>query len=634
MDLRYTKYFTSCKGVFQGGGCKAIAYIGAYKKAYERGVFFSELAGTSAGSIIAALIACGAKPDYFEKIIKNIDFKQFVSKYNPPTCLEKIIGKMVFNKPYKKYVKYFSIIRLFRDFGIFNADVIENFIDSHLRELTGLNRPVLFKDLIPNLHIVCADLEKHNVKIWNKENTPDESVAKAVSCSCCIPIFFKPIDNKYVDGGILSNLPSFIFAKEPHYNRILNFKLESDESSKNINSFSDFASSLVNTIIEGACSIQQNLNIESFDVSIKVEDVSSTDFMLINNDIIDKLIISGEKAMDDFLDEELTFFSEKPRSIRILNNKEQMRSLVSYISLEKHKEIYVSYKNTAWCWELFLSLVRWISFNTKITIIVSSSIIEQYKEEEMARRRMLKAMGCNLVEVDTLTITGYFFCEKKDVWKGIIFNEQPENFTANYYNGVIDSHLMKELVLKIKKNIQETSKHCEITIRPINPNRIIERLRSESIYENAEFKYEVVNLDELHFMNPYIRALKYKQIDKMYELYKNEDIPPFSAAALYFSGKESLIGPPVAERHNGKLYIMEGNTRCVYAYRHGINKLKILVINGVTAPIPCDTRRTYNIANVLISDKKISATNRYQNFDYSLFRHIEESIRPYNDYML
>ncbi len=31
----FTKYFTSCKGVFQGGGCKAIAYIGAYHKSLE-----------------------------------------------------------------------------------------------------------------------------------------------------------------------------------------------------------------------------------------------------------------------------------------------------------------------------------------------------------------------------------------------------------------------------------------------------------------------------------------------------------------------------------------------------------------------------------------------------------------------
>ena len=601
MDLnKYTKYFTSCKGVFQGGGCKAIAYIGAYKKAHERGVFFSELAGTSAGSIIAALIASGAKPEYLEEIVQNLDFKQFISNYDSPFWLNKFFYKIALPKPYKQYVEYGSIDSLLKKYGIFNADSIENFVDSHIRHLTGLTRPVLFKDLIPNLHIVCADLEKHNVKIWNKENTPNESVAKAVSCSCCIPIFFRPIDNKYVDGGILSNLPSFIFAKEPHYNRILNFKLDSDESLKKISSFKDYVTSLVNTVIEGACSIQQNLNIESFDVSIKVEDVSSVDFKLINKDIINRLIRSGEEAMDCFLDDELTFFSENPRSIRILENKEQMRSLVSYISLEKHKEIYVSCKNTIWCWELFLSLVRWIASKSKITIIVSSLIEEQYKEEEMARRRMLKAMGCNLKEIDLITITGYFFLEKKDVWKGIIFNDANENFRANYYSGIIDSVLMKELVLKIKKDIEVTCRPCKIAIRPIDPNRIIERLRTESIYENADFKFEVVNLNELHFMNPYIRALKYKQIDKMYELYKNQNIPPFSAASFYFNEKESLIGPPVAERHNGKLYIIEGNTRCVYAYRHGIYKLQILVVNGVTAPIPCDTRKTYNLSLIHI----------------------------------
>ena len=90
---KFTKYFTSCKGVFQGGGCKAIAYIGAYKKAYERGVFFSELAGTSAGSMIAALIAAGAKPEYLERVVKDLDFKDFISEYKPANCIEKFIDR-------------------------------------------------------------------------------------------------------------------------------------------------------------------------------------------------------------------------------------------------------------------------------------------------------------------------------------------------------------------------------------------------------------------------------------------------------------------------------------------------------------------------------------------------------------
>ena len=312
-----------------------------------------------------------------------------------------------------------------------------------------------------------------------------------------------------------------------------------------------------------------------------------------------------------------------------------MRSLVSYISLEKQKEIYVSCENTLWCWELFLSLVRWITFDTKITIITTSTVKEKYREEEESRMRMLKAMGCNLKKVDKISITGYFFMENKNVWRGIVFKDEPDRpFFANYYDGTIDSILIQELVQKLKKNVLSTNKPNKIAIKPVEPSIIIKQLRAESIYENAELKFETVDLEDLYFINPYIRALKYKQIDKLYELYEKKNIAPFTAAALYFNGKESLIGPPVAERHNGKLHIIEGNTRCVYAYRHGIRKLQILVVDNVTAPIPCDTKKTYKISDILISDKKITAGNRYSNFDYSLFRHIEESIRPYKDYML
>lgn len=481
---------------------------------------------------------------------------------------------------------------------------------------------------------MCADLEKHSIKVWNKGNTPSESVAKAVCCSCCIPVFFQPVDNKYVDGGVLSNLPSFIFAEEPHYNRILNFKLESDEYLRKISSIKDFATSLIDTVVEGASNIQQNLNAESFNVSIKIDDVSSIDFDRIDANIIDKLIVQGEQAMDNFLDEELTFFSENPHATRILRDKEQMRSLVAYISLEKQEEIYVSCTNTYWCWELFLSLVRWITFKTKITIITASSVQNEYREEEDSRIRMLKAMGCNVQIVNAVSITGYFFMEKKNVWKGIVFKNEPDvPFSANYYCRAIDSILIKELVQKLKKDFPPANKPCKINIKPVKPSIIIERLRAESIYENAELKFETVDLEDLYFINPYIRALKYKQIDKMYELYENQNISPFTAAALYFNRKESLIGPPIAERHNGKLHIIEGNTRCVYAYKHGIRKLQIVIADNVTAPIPCDTKKTYKISDILISDKKIAAGNRYPKFDYSLFRHIEESIRPYKDYM-
>ena len=46
-------------GVFQGGGLKGFAHVGALQAADEKGVRFRGLAGTSAGAIVAALAAVG-----------------------------------------------------------------------------------------------------------------------------------------------------------------------------------------------------------------------------------------------------------------------------------------------------------------------------------------------------------------------------------------------------------------------------------------------------------------------------------------------------------------------------------------------------------------------------------------------
>ena len=46
-------------GVFSGGGIKGLAFVGAYQELEKRGYRFKRLAGTSAGSIVAAMIAAG-----------------------------------------------------------------------------------------------------------------------------------------------------------------------------------------------------------------------------------------------------------------------------------------------------------------------------------------------------------------------------------------------------------------------------------------------------------------------------------------------------------------------------------------------------------------------------------------------
>lgn len=635
-EIRYTKYFDSCKGVFQGGGCKAIVYIGAYREAYRRGVFFSELAGTSAGSIIAALIAAGASADYLEQKVRATEFSDFVKEYKRSNWFWRLLLRWHLPEGMKDKAKYLSLASLKQHFGIFDSQRIEVYVEGCLQELTGKTAIVTFNDLTPNLHVVCADLENHCVKIWNKENTPNESVAKAVSSSCSIPIFFRPVEHRYVDGGILSNIPNFIFSEEPHYNRILCFRNQSSAANGRIRDIKGFANSVISTITEGADGIQQMLNQESYDVPIKVDEISSTDFDKINDEMISLLISRGEQAMSEFLNDETTFInSRRLGNGTILESEEKVFSMVSYISMESHKEVCISADDTCWAWSLFLSIVRWINGGASVYVFTSTTFNEKHRAAELARRRMLKAMGCMVQERSHLTVKGFFF-QSREKWSGIVYNKEIDSFSGKYYNNSLDSPLIKEWVMKYKKDFPDivNKKKIGISIKSIPDEMLFALLRNEQTYTNANLSFQTIDLKDILFLNPYIRALKYKQIQPLFDLY-GEQISQFGAATLIFpNGKESVIGPPLVEEHNGKYYLIEGNTRCVYAFRHGIQKLKMVVAKDVQQPLPCQSDETYSISEVLISDKKLKGNARYEGFDYALFRHIEASIRPYDTYML
>src|SRR5213596_2737487 len=49
--------------IFEGGGAKGLAHIGALKAAEQRGIEPAGVAGASAGSIVAALVAAGYTAD-------------------------------------------------------------------------------------------------------------------------------------------------------------------------------------------------------------------------------------------------------------------------------------------------------------------------------------------------------------------------------------------------------------------------------------------------------------------------------------------------------------------------------------------------------------------------------------------
>ncbi len=196
-------------GVFEGGGVKGIGLVGALTVIEEQGYEWSNLAGTSAGAIVAALVAAGYTASELKEIIGQLDYQLFkdMSWADRLPLLGPIVSLM-WNK------------------GIYQGDYFESWIKK-LLDAKGIRK---FSDLkIPGekdpryqykLQVVASDITKGFMVVLPTGMArygvdPDEvPVARAVRMSMSIPFFFEPIRHKgsmFVDGGLLSNFPVWLF---------------------------------------------------------------------------------------------------------------------------------------------------------------------------------------------------------------------------------------------------------------------------------------------------------------------------------------------------------------------------------------------------------------------------------------
>ena len=135
-------------GVFQGGGIKAIAFVGAIVALEQKGYTFNKLAGTSAGAITAALLCAGYSGEELKEIMLDMDYKKILS-----------------TSVYGGIPLMGNAVELIRSKGFYDGSVIEQWIDKLLKK-KGIEK---FKDIERNgqrtLKIIAADVTKRNILI-------------------------------------------------------------------------------------------------------------------------------------------------------------------------------------------------------------------------------------------------------------------------------------------------------------------------------------------------------------------------------------------------------------------------------------------------------------------------------------
>jgi predicted acylesterase/phospholipase RssA len=517
-----TRFFTSCVAAFQGGGCRAAALVGAVEEALSRGVNFVEFAGTSAGSIVAALMGAGATAADLNTVVSTINFSELfatapedlgTSVARLPRTFRALLFVLQFTR-YGEYRTYFSQL------GLHSSSNIEAWMDSQLRRILQLQRPVLFCDLRFPTWIVSTDVPNRNVKIWSKDLTPTDEVARAVRASCSIPGYFQPVDRRYVDGGVLSNLPTFVYARSgrkdaPLSNRVLGFTLQAQGVLSDQSSAFGLITGLVDTVVDGARDVQLRTQPDVHVISIPTGDIRATDIHKMNDATVKTLIENGRMAAKDFFEEELVRFRSTERVDPLCRDEAEMYSAIIQNIDNEVQDLLISWTDAAWIYKLFPAFLMWKAKGLKIRALLPSD--PQEDSEEQYRRRLLRSMSVTVTEIPQIHSKAFIF-DGDDTTRafavaGIAGPEQTKQAFAVKYSAPYDSLAISSLYGLISKEFavsQETQVLPDLKVA--EEAELLAVLRGVRQYGSSEVALSVqeVPLDSLWALRSHVNDYKYR----------------------------------------------------------------------------------------------------------------------------
>jgi NTE family protein len=307
-------------GIFEGGGSKSVALVGAIDSIISRGFEPARVAGASAGAITAGILAAGYTPNEMKRLMVDLDFTDFQD------------GSRFKTK---------RIWDLLRHLGMYRGDIFHDWI-SKLLEKKGLRT---FGDLsVENevdprwrwkLKVIVSDVTKQRLLIF-----PDDAIlfdidpnrlkiAYTIRASMSIPFYFRPIKmgNSYlIDGGSLSNYPIWLFDadREPRHPTFGLLLQEDPKEEKDLITGTSgfkrafqFGSDIIQTMMKSHD--RRFVRPEDFvqrTIAIPVGDVGTTEFDL-SSQRKETLYHNGKTSANDFLDswkwESYLQWSEKVR---------------------------------------------------------------------------------------------------------------------------------------------------------------------------------------------------------------------------------------------------------------------------------------------------------------------------------
>ncbi len=307
--------------VFEGGGVKGIGLVGAVQVVEKAGYKFENLAGTSAGAIVASLLAVGYRSSRIKKELEKLDYNKFKD--------EGLLDKLgLFGKA----------LSIGFEYGIYEGEYFEGWLD----DLLVQKGKTMFGDIRTRykeekyrykLQVIASDVTDKRLLVLPQDlkslgYDPDQfSISRAVRMSMSIPFFFEPVKltdasgrvHFIVDGGILSNYPIWLLddgTSNPPW-PTFGFKLIEEDTrtlkpgSRNpINNPISFLKAIIGTMMDAHDNYHISKSKGDYDRTIgipvtinlngKTKEIKTTDFNITKEESR-KLFQNGVNAAERFL---------------------------------------------------------------------------------------------------------------------------------------------------------------------------------------------------------------------------------------------------------------------------------------------------------------------------------------------
>ena len=332
-------------GIFQGGGAKGYAHVGALKAAEKRGISFVRYAGTSAGAIIATLAAAGYTAD---------ELLNPTCKLGERGVLDEAIGDLIDPGEYKRVQRLLrrlthlntisypkagpignwqqakrnsallywpralkfallearSVYQVYQHFGVVGTDPVVAWLDGLLSNKLGKSGQVTFADLGMRLKMVAANLTTGETEKFGFAGDEALPVAPAAVASACFPLFFRPMvrgPHMFLDGGLVSNLPVWLFDEErddeASHLPTFGFRLVNDALIAKTNAapsrFFPFSRRVVQTVLSGSRNLEERQiqYYHGIDLPVSVDTLSFDAARL----AAPQLVIDSERCVVEYL---------------------------------------------------------------------------------------------------------------------------------------------------------------------------------------------------------------------------------------------------------------------------------------------------------------------------------------------